>query len=201
MRKRKKGSTIDILEGSGSTFRGGSVVTRRTGRRSAKGKVTKGNRFSAGFEVDEPYSVTIDSRVMLQIVADEMFDRIKAGLIGGFDPGTGKRHGAHARISPRIQKLMIDSLKRTFTDSSARWGGGFKRLAVPQSTVKFYFADKEAAGINKAQSQWKGKDKVVRLSIKGPVGDDIAKGLHRYATRAAAGGIFDRDSKAKSRGR
>lgn len=202
MRKRRRKSTIRILpEHKGRGFRGGQVVTSRTARVGARGRTRKTNKFSADFVINEPYEVDIDSRKMLMLVADEMFDRIMGGLKGDYDPGTGRKHPPHARISDEVRKLMIKSLKRTFTDSTARWGGGFKQLNVPRSTVKFYFADKRAAGINKVQSQWKGKDKVLRLSIKGPVGDDIARGLHRYAVRATAGGIFGADSKAKTRGR
>ena len=199
MRKRRKASRFDILGDPVSVAGRGRFSTQRSARITARGKVTQKASFHAELKINTGYGVEVDSRKLVRDVGDEIYDALIDGLKGDYNPATGKPHPKNARITDEKRDLMVNTLRRTYTQSSARWGGGwYKRLHPESSTLKFYFASTKAAAINKFGARLKGKDKITRLSVKGRIDALIERGLGRHAAKIISGDVFGPDTTAKA---
>ena len=187
--------------------------TRQIGR-STRGK---GNKWGASFVPNKKWEVYINSRDLQAMVGSPLFRHIKAAVAAGRSPETGRRHpkpardtaasrhrsnvasvsGSHTdKIGP---EYMARHLTRTITNSSKRWGGGFKRLGQGRSRMKFYFADKTAAAVNKADSNRKGKEQAVWLGLGGSAGNKFGAAIGRWADATLDGKNFARDTRHAAR--
>lgn len=198
-RKSRKASRFNILGDPVSVEGRGRFSTQRKARITARGKVTQKASFRAELKIDSGYGVEVDSRKLVRDVGDEIYDALLDGLKGDYNPATGKPHPPNARITDERRELMVRTLRRTMTQSTARWGGGwYKRLHPESSTLKFYFANSKAAIINKFGARLKGKDKITRLSVKGRLDSLIERGLEKHAAKVVRGDVFGPDTTAKA---
>lgn len=220
-RKRRKAISVTLFEDP-RKFAGGSVskgqdfsLLRR------KSRIRGRARFSAAFEPREGWEVSLDSRDCLAVIGDGMFRVIRHAVRNERNPATGRkisktyidRNGETRKRNSKGRfidnHLVIDNghffakhLRRTITDSNARWGGGFKVISPPRSRLKFYFANRDAAIINKIDASRKGRaSKFERLAIGGPVTAAIDQGLDKWLDQAVTGvKPFPADTKRRARG-
>ena len=199
-----------VILGDEKSGAGGSRQIGRSGR-------GKKNKWGAAFVPSKKWEVYINSRDLQAVVGSPLFRHIKAAVAAGRSPETGRAHprlardtaasrhranpinvsgGRHENYGPAY---MAKHLTRTVTNSSKRWGGGFKRLGQGRSRMKFYFADKTAAAINKADANRKGKYQALWLGLGGSAGGKFGPAIGRWADAALDGKNFDRDTRQKAR--
>jgi hypothetical protein len=206
---RGKVKPVTIFRDPKST-RGGSRVVGQVKR----GRKMKGS-WSASFEPSKEWEIYCNSRDLQAVVGTVIFKHLRSSIKGDRNPETGRRHKrfasdtaiarqrAHVAKSRGDGKIDLDemanSLRRTITDSTRRWGAGGKRISQSRTRMKFYFADRKYAAINKTDSTRKGKDRRIWLGVGGSVGSKIAPAIEKWLDVVLEGQRFDRDTGQRAR--
>jgi hypothetical protein len=174
--------------------------------------------WSAEFVPSEEWAIYCNSRDLQAVVGTEIFKHLRSSIKGNRDPETGKQHRkvqadtAHGRQREHVGWMlgsrantgidtdeMASHLRRTITDSTRRWGAGGKRISQARTRMKFYFADRKYAAINKIDLRRKGKDRIVWLGVGGSVSRKIAPAIEKWMDIMLAGQQFDKDTGQRAR--
>ena len=193
MGRRRQSITILGAEGRGGRV-SESFKRTRSGRR---GK----SSFSVSLKM-ENWTVDMDSRDLNAIVGTEIYRHLKKAIAADQDPETGKAHpkwlpDRHGGLRKRTvdTAAMAGAFRRTITDSERRWGPGGKKISHERTRMKFYFADRTYASINKTDSNRKGANRIIWISVGGRVGTMISPAIAKWMDVALEGKRFAKDTR------